>query len=91
MLLITELREFVPETFLIIIVVMAVIGYVAKQSGLPDKYIPLLLMILGGAAGVALALGSQDVDVLHGLFYGIICGGAPVGFHQIPKQLKKKE
>lgn len=94
------MENYIKPELLVLVVVCYLIGRAAKQSrAVPDKWIPLLL----GIVGVALACvwvcatsafsGPQGIlmAVFTGATQGILCAGASVYANQLLKQSKKEE
>lgn len=66
------------------------LGYVIKTSldFIPNKYIPLIMLVLGTALGIATNLDSLSVNVvLTGMFSGL----ASTGLYEMFKNLINKE
>lgn len=69
----------------IIVAVCYCIGYaIKKASFINDKYIPLIMIFLGGISGILLKGFSYQACAL-----GIVSGAASTGINQIYKQLFK--
>lgn len=70
------------NNYLVVVIVLTCccIGYVIKTSlsFIPNKYIPLIMSILGVALNVFIA-GYFDVNILLG---GMLSGLASTGLHQ---------
>lgn len=67
------------------------VGYVIKNSldFIPNKYIPLIMLILGLACNILMNLGvGINAEVI---FTGMFSGLASTGLHQVFKQLINKE
>lgn len=85
-----------PELY-IIIPLLYVIGIFIKKSKLNDKWIPLILGVLGVCFAVAYkltaALPTDGIEILKlsvaSLSQGILCAAASVYANNIVKQLKK--
>ena len=81
--------EFIQQTYLILVAVLFVIGYVIKQTRqIPDEWIPLILVIGGGVLGALLGM-QTDITLFDSIMQGILCGGGAIATNQIPKQLSK--
>lgn len=66
------------------------LGYVIKTSldFIPNKYIPLIMLVLGTALGIATNLDSLSINVvLTGMFSGL----ASTGLYEMFKNLINKE
>ena len=74
-----------------IMVIAYLVGEVVKASGIPNKWIPIIAGIAGGALG-ALALSVMTDfpanDYITAVAIGIASGLAAVGVNQIVKQFK---
>ena len=83
-----NIAELVQQSYVPVIVLFClVIGYVIKKiEKIPDKYIPLIMLILGGISGVIVNGLS-----FTGVTYGMVSGVASTGFHQVFKQLIEGE
>lgn len=91
-----NLLTFIPEFLLILIAVIYVVGvFLKKLESVPDKYITLLLMLLGITFAVLLNIINANriaLDVVvNGILQGVLCWGVAVGINQTSKQLKKQE
>ncbi len=79
--------EFITENALLLIPVLNVLGSILKGiEKIPDKYIPLILLVFGILGAVAI-LGLSAESVIQGV---LITGTAVYG-NQVVKQLKKSE
>ena len=77
-----------------ITVICFLVGLAVKASPLEDKYIPIIVGIVGGALGVAglYTMETFPVDnVIDAVAVGIASGLAATGLHQVGKQLTKDE
>ena len=66
------------------------VGFVIKQTPLPDKWIPVFTLATGAGLGLMCFYGAvQDyaVNVVEGIARGIVSGAAATGIHQIWRQL----
>ncbi|MGN0555943.1 MAG: phage holin family protein [Candidatus Fimenecus sp.] len=82
-----EILQYITEKMLILIPVLNILGLVLKKiEKIPDKYIPLLLLLFGvlGAFGI----GGLTVDAA---IQGVLITGVAVYGNQLVKQLKKDE
>lgn len=78
------------EYFVLVVVgVCLCVGYVIKESlsFIPNKYIPLIMAILGVVLNVWVA-GRIDIEIL---LAGMFSGLASTGLHQAFKTLINKE
>lgn len=70
----------------IIVVVCYCIGFaIKKASFISDKYIPLIMIVLGGISGLLMNGVSYEAVAA-----GIASGAAATGIHQVYKQLTKE-
>lgn len=92
-----NLIELVPSNLLILVAVLYVLGSGLKKSlTVPDKYITLILLVLGITLSILLAIINAQYKTLleaaiNGLMHGIICWGIAIGINQTAKQLNKEE
>ncbi|EZR27255.1 phage holin family protein [Clostridioides sp. ZZV14-6009] len=81
-----NLISFIPEQLLILVAALYVIGAGCKKyKQLDNKYIPVVLLILGIGFSVWM-LGLNADSVLQ----GVICWGVAIGINQTYKQLKEE-
>ena len=86
-----EVLNFIQDTYLILVAVIGVVGYVIKRSeAIADKYIPIILLFLGAVLGSIMGLES-DLSMIDSIMQGILCAGLAIGVNQVPKQLAKEE
>ena len=82
-----ELTTYLIDEALVLIPVLIIMGQIVKEiKEIPDKYIPLILLVLGIAGAIALIGISAD-----SVIQGILVAGAAVYGNQIYKQLTKEE
>jgi len=82
-----EILNYIVENALILIPALLVIGQIIKGiEKIPDKYIPLILLVFG--IGGAFACIGVSVD---SAIQGVLVTGAAVYGNQVVKQLKKDE
>lgn len=75
-----------------ITVICFLVGLAVKASPLEDKYIPIIVGVVGGALGVAGLYTMPDfpvANVIDAVAVGIASGLAATGLHQIGKQLSE--
>lgn len=75
-----------------ITVICYLVGMVAKASALDNKWIPVVVGVVGAALGVAGMYVIADFpaqDVINALAVGIVSGLAATGVNQITKISKK--
>lgn len=81
-----DLLEYIIDRALILIPVLNILGMMIKNiEKIPDKFIPLILLIFGVSG--ALALSGLSVD---SVIQGVLVTGAAVYGNQIVRQLKEK-
>ncbi|HBF2208120.1 phage holin family protein [Clostridioides difficile] len=81
-----NLISFIPEQLLLLVVALNVLGFgFKKYKQLDNKYIPVVLLILGIGFSVWM-LGLNADAVLQ----GVICWGISIGINQTYKQLKEE-
>lgn len=79
--------EYISENALLLIPVLNIIGMIIKNTEkIPDKYIPIILLLFGILGAVAI-MGISPESVIQGV---LITGTAVYG-NQVLKQLKKAE
>lgn len=79
--------EFITENALLLIPVLNIIGAIIKNTEkIPDKYIPVILLLFGIIGAVAI-LGISPESILQ----GVLVTGTAVYGNQIVKQIKKEE
>lgn len=87
-----NLADFLTEGYSIVVAVLYIIGMFIKETDfVKDKYIPILLMILGILSTISIAYSSSEVILPDAIFQGIICAGIAVLGNQTLKQLMKEE
>lgn len=66
------------------------IGYVIKTSldFIPNKYIPLIMLVLGTVLGIITNLSDLSIDVV---LTGMVSGLASTGLYEMFKNLINKE
>ena len=82
-----EIINYITEKALVLTPVLIIIGAIIKNvEKIPNKWIPLILLPIGIAGG--LALGGLSVD---SVIQGVLVTGAAVYGNQLVKQLSKDE
>lgn len=82
-----EFLNYIIENALILIPALVIIGQIIKNiEVIPNKFIPLVLLVFG--VGGAIAIIGVSVDAI---IQGVLVTGAAVYGNQIVKQLKKSE
>lgn len=80
-----ELLTYILEKGLILIPVLNILGaFIKGIEKIPDKYIPLILLVLGVLGAFGLMGFSVDAAV-----QGVLIAGAAVYGNQVVKQLKQ--
>lgn len=82
--------EFLTEYYIPIVVTACLIaGYILKKSFsfIPNKYIPLILTVLGAVTG-CISNGLIDLDTV---VYGAFSGLASTGLHQAFTKIIEKD
>lgn len=80
-----EVLEYILDKALILIPVLNILGMLLKGiEKIPDKFIPLILLVFGVLGAVALAGFSADAVI-----QGVLVTGVAVYGNQVVKQLKK--
>lgn len=80
-----DLIQFIPEQLFIVVSAIYVLGYFCKQSKLPDKYIPITLLMV---AIISCPLIMRELRIEY-ILQGVLCWGVAVGINQTLKQLHK--
>lgn len=81
-----DFMKFIVEQALILVPALYVLGMILKNSSVKDKYIPIVLLVLGVAGSIALmGLSAQSV------IQGILVTGAAVFTNQLVKQVNKEQ
>lgn len=82
-----DLMQFVAEANIVVVAVLWALGEVIKHmDGLKDKFIPIILVLVGVGLMV-----WQDGFVPMSVMQGILCAGAAVLVDQVAKQAGKDE
>lgn len=86
----SSLQELSPPALLVVF--LNVIGFVIRKSSLDNKYIPVILMVLGAVAynfvGVKLVKPDDRFPHVTLTMLGAIIGFASVGVNQAIRQFK---
>ncbi|HBT64562.1 MAG TPA: holin, partial [Ruminococcaceae bacterium] len=78
-----ELLNYITENALLLIPALVIVGMIIKQiEVIPNKFIPLLLLVVG-VAGTLTLLGVTVDSIVQ----GVLVTGAAVYGNQIVKQL----
>jgi hypothetical protein len=73
----------------VVIAVLIGLGQIAKQLGLPTKYIPLMNLVLGVAVGLLGGLGA-DISLLEQIIAGAVVGLTASGLYDQKKIITKE-
>ncbi len=80
-----KILDYIMENALVLIPVLNIIGMIIKRTEkIPDKYIPIILLVLGIAGALAIRGLSADSAV-----QGVLVTGVAVYGNQVIKQLKQ--
>lgn len=73
----------------VVVVACLIVGYIIKTSldFIPNKYIPLILAVLGAAVG---CVANSSID-LNTIVYGAFSGLASTGLHQAFTKIVERE
>lgn len=95
-----DITSYIETELYIIVPVLYAVGMIFKKSDVvPDKFIPIILGLLGIALASIYKLAyykPQDISQILAILYagvtqGILCASASVYANNIIKQLKKDE
>ena len=94
-----EYQEYIKSELLVLVPVLYVIGLGLKKSKIKDKWIPLVLGIMGIALSAVWVIATSQIaniqDVAAALFtavtQGILAAGASVYVNQLFVQAHKSE
>ena len=84
--------EYIKPELLILIPVLNIAGEIIKQSKINDKYIPLILGIIGIILSSTIIISASEFtaqNLVAGIIQGILIAGTSVYADQIVKQVKK--
>ena len=83
-----DLLVYITESALVVIPVLLIIGVMFKDSKrIKDKYIPILLLVVG----VLLTMGLRQNIGADTIVQGVLVTATSVYLNQIVKQLRKNE
>lgn len=83
-----DLLVYITESALVVIPVLLIIGVMFKDSKrIKDKYIPILLLVVGVLSTIGL---RQNIGA-DTIVQGVLVTAASVYLNQIVKQLRKNE
>lgn len=66
------------------------VGFIVKQTPVPDKWIPVFTIATGAGLGIFCYfdhIPDYAPNVIEGIARGVVSGAAATGIHQIYKQL----
>lgn len=82
-----DFSQYISQSALILVPVLYIIGMIIKNTeGIKDKYIPVILLVIG----ILGAIGIMGISV-DSIIQGILVTGAAVYTNQLIKQTTKKE
>jgi hypothetical protein len=90
-----DYTSFIDAEMLVLVPVLYIIGLMIKNTEkVANKYIPILLGLIGLISGVAWSMAGAGgtvnvVVVANGVIQGILCAGAAVFANQLFKQAKE--
>lgn len=85
------MTEYIQPELLILIPVLYLIGYALKKTTIiPDKFIPVILGVVGIVLAVCYGLTAGQFNLFAAITQGILCAGASTYANQIYKQLVTK-
>lgn len=90
-----EFVEYIkPELITVAICLFGLGGIIKNTKTIKDKYIPLILAVIGVALSLLYVIGTEGfnyISVFTGIVQGIICAACAVYSNQLIKQTSKKE
>lgn len=92
-----NLVQFIPSNLILLVAALYVLGIGLKKANtIPDKYITVILLILGITFAILLSIINAQYKTLleaitTGILEGIICWGVAIGVNQTAKQLTKEQ
>ena len=87
-----DITTFVLKEIFQVAAALFVLGFIFKQSQfIPDKYIPIILLILGIGGSFGLLAIDSKANITSAVIQGILATGIAVMTNQIPKQLVRKD
>lgn len=93
-----EMSNYIESELLIIVPVLYVLGLMIKRSSIDDRWIPLILGIMGIVLATAYKLTAHMPDntsevfalIFAGITQGLLCASGSVYANNIVKQFKNK-
>ena len=98
--LVNMLREYIKPELLVLVVVLYFVGMGIKKTELiKDKYIPIILGVLGVIISAIYIVATSSINgyqeiltlIFTSIVQGILVAGASVYVNQLIKQSKKEE
>lgn len=92
-----EITSYIEPELFIIVPVLYVLGMLIKKSNVNDKYIPIILGVMGIllatayklAANIPIDLGDALKVLFAGVTQGLLCAAGSVYADNIVRQMKK--
>ena len=94
------LKEYIKPELLVLVLVLYLVGFgLKKTEKVSDKYIPLILGLLGIVISSIYVVATSSITgyqsvlmmIFTALVQGILVAGASVYINQVVKQTKKEE
>ena len=94
------LKEYIKPELLVLVLVLYLVGFgLKKTEKVSDKYIPLILGLLGILISSIYVVATSSITgyqsvlmmIFTALVQGILVAGASVYINQVVKQTKKEE
>lgn len=98
--LVSMLKEYIKPELLVLVIVLYFVGMGIKNTELiKDKYIPIILGILGVIVSALYIIATSSINgyqevltvIFTAIVQGILVAGASVYINQVIKQTKKEE
>lgn len=90
-----SLLTFIPETLLILIAAIYVLGiFLKKLKSVKDNYITLILMVFAITFAVLLNIFNSQYKgiyeaIINSILQGVLCWGVAIGINQTGKQISR--
>ena len=82
------MTDYIQPELMVLIPVLYLIGFALKKSTIfKDKYIPLVLGVVGIALCMVYGFFAKEFNLFTTITQGILCAGASTYANQIYKQL----
>lgn len=86
------MTDYIQPELLVLIPVLYLVGYALKKTALiPDKFIPLVLGVIGVVLCMVYELATGEFNLFTAFTQGVLCAGASTYANQIYKQLVKND